>query len=397
MEPIEPNASPAFSTRQHLLRMVVLAAMDSGDVSRADLARASGVSKQTMSDVFRELEDDGWLEVSGQTSGSVGRSAATYRIAPRRALLFGADIGGTKIHAAIAGIDGEVLAEVEMATTQDGRTAITDQICDACRRLAREAGEPFERVVAGAIGFPGAFNPQTRTLFMVPNIAGMEGFALADALEARLGFPVRIDNDVNMAAKGEMWRGEGRDIASFVFIALGTGIGMGIINEGRILTGARGAAGEISTLPIGGDPFDTRNFHAGTLEANVGSFAIRGRYEGAGGRAGLSVREIVDAAGDGDAVAAATLTEVARQVAVAIAAISAVVDPQRVVLGGSIGARTELLERIRAVLPLCMPSPPECAVSTLGSRAGLLGAISQSRDQLRAILAVQETARIGRT
>lgn len=396
MERIEQALpSAAFSARQHLLRTVLLCAMDQAEISRADLARSSRVSKQTMSDVFRELEDDGWLEMAGHTSGAVGRSAATYRIAPRRALLFGADIGGTKVHAALADINGEMLAEVELPTTQDGREAIVAQIGDACHRLVAEAGVPFQRVVAGAIGFPGAFNPQSRTTFMVPNIAGMEGFALADALEERLGFAIRIDNDVNMAAKGELWRGEGRDIASFVFIALGTGIGMGIINDGRILTGSRGAAGEISTLPIGGDPFDTRNFHAGTLEASVGSFAIRDRYEGAGGHKGLSVREIVDAAGQGDAVAGATLGDVARQIALAIAAICAVVDPQRVVLGGSIGARVELLERIRATLPLCMPSPPQCTVSTLGSRAGLLGAISQSQDQLRALLLSQEPARIG--
>lgn len=394
MERIE--ATPAFSPRQHLLRTVILAAMDNREVSRAGLARACGVSKQTMSEVFRELEEDGWLEVSGQTSGTVGRSAATYRIVPRRALLFGADIGGTKIHAAIADINGKVLAEAELPTTQDGRTAISDQICDTCRKLSLETGEPFGKIVAGAIGVPGAFDPRSGTLFMVPNIVGMEGFAIARGLEMRLGFPLRIDNDVNMAAKGEMWRGEGRDIGSFVFIALGTGIGMGIINEGRILTGARGAAGEISTLPIGGDPFDTRNFHAGTLETSVGSFAILRRYEAAGGRPGLSVREIVDAAGQGDAIADATLNEIARQIALAVSAIGAILDPQRVVFGGSIGARVELLERIRAVLPLCMPAPPECALSTLGSRAGLLGAISQSQDQLRDLLCVQEPARIGR-
>ena len=385
-----------FSSRQHTLWTVISTAMSAGQVSRADLARVSGLSKQTMSEVFRELEDDGWLEVAGHTKGGVGRSAAMYQLSPTRALLFGADVGGTKIHAALADINGQVLAELEVTTTQDGPDAVTQQLYDACTTLAAQVNQPISRIAAGAVGIPGAFNPQTRTLFMVPNIAGMGGFAIADALEKRLGFPVRVDNDVNMAAKGEMWRGEGRDIPCFVFVAIGTGIGMGIINEGRILSGAHGAAGEISTLPIGADPYDTRNFHAGPLETSIGSIAIRQRYEGAGGKAGLTVRDIIDAIDRGDTIAAATLTEVARSLAVAILAVSAVLDPQRIVLGGSIGAREELLERIRAFMPLCIPNPPECVVSTLGRSAGLLGTISQSQDLLRQILLTTDPASIAK-
>lgn len=390
------TASQSFSSRQQIRRAVIVAAMENAQISRAALARSCGLSKQTMSDVFRDLEEDGWIEVAGRTSGSVGRSAAVYRLAPRRALLFGADVGGTKVHAALADAGGAILAEMEEPTTQAGSDAFAAQLVACCHALAAQAGQPVARIAAGALGIPGAFDPARRELFMVPNIAGLDGYAIEDDLAARLGFPVRVDNDVNMAARGEMWRGEGRDTPCFVFIALGTGIGMGIINEGRILSGARGAAGEISTLPVGGDPFDARNFHAGTLERSVGSVAIRDRYEGAGGVPRLTVRAIVDAIGNGDAVADATLTEVARQIALGIVAICAVLDPQRIVMGGSIGARTELLARIRHVLPLCMPVPPECVVSTLGPRAGLLGTLSRSRDLLADLLLTVEPSKPGR-
>jgi len=388
--------SQNFSSRKQIQSAVILAVMDNEQVSRAELARLSGLSKQTMSDVFRDLEEDGWIEVVGRTSGTVGRSAAVYELSPNRALLFGADVGGTKIHAALADANGNVLAEMEEPTTQGGAEAFGAQILECCRALAAQAGQPVERIAAGSVGIPGAFDPARRELFMVPNIAGMNGYAIEDDLQRRLGFPVRVDNDVNMAAKGEMWRGEGRNIPCFVFIALGTGIGMGIINEGRVLSGSRGAAGEISTLPIGGDPFDARNFHAGTLERSVGSIAIRDRYEGAGGAAGLTVRDIFDAIGSGDQIASATLTEVARQIAVGIVAICAILDPQRIVMGGSIGAREELVERVRHFIPLCTPTPPECVVSTLGRRAGLLGTISQSRDLLRAMLLTTEPSKVGR-
>ena len=185
-----------------------------------------------------------------------------------------------------------------------------------------------------------------------------------------------------MAAKGELWMGEGKGIDNFVFIALGTGVGMGIINERRILRGARGAAGEVATLPVGASGYDSRTFHSGALETAIGSAAIRDRYEGAGGQIGLTVRQIIDRIEGGDRIAAATLDEVARTLAEAILAVSAIVDPERVVLGGSIGARSELLERVRRFLPLCMPSPPECTISRLGSRAALFGTIAASLDRL---------------
>lgn len=390
------EAPQTFSSRQHTLWTVINTALNDGQVSRADLARVSGLSKQTMSEVFRELEEDGWLELAGHTKGGVGRSAAMYKLNSTRALLFGADVGGTKIHAAVADINGRLLAELEVPTTQDGPDAVVRQLRDTCHALVGKVNQPVSRVAAGAVGIPGAFNPRTRKLFMVPNIAGMEGFAIADELEKSLGFHIRVDNDVNMAAKGEMWCGEGRDIACFVFVAIGTGIGMGIINDGRILSGAQGAAGEIATLPVGADPYDTRNFHAGTLETSVGSIAVRQRYEGAGGAPGLTIRSIIDAIERGDAIAASTLTEVARLLAVAILAVCAVLDPQRIVLGGSIGVREELLERIRAFMPLCIPNPPECVVSTLGRNAALLGTISQSQDLLRQMLLATDPASIAK-
>jgi predicted NBD/HSP70 family sugar kinase len=391
-----PSPQP-FSSRQQIRRAVILAAMDNEQVSRVALARQSGLSKQTMSEVFRELEEDGWIEVVGRTSGSVGRSAAIYELSPRRALVFGADIGGTKIHAALADLRGDILAEMEEPTTQDGSSAFANQIVACCHKLAQEAKQPFERIAAGAFGIPGAFDPGRRELFMVPNIAGLNGYRVEEDLGHQLGFPIRVDNDVNMAAKGEMWRGEGRDVPCFVFIALGTGIGMGIINEGRILSGSRGAAGEISTLPIGGDPFDARGFHAGIFERSVASIAIRDRYVGAGGAEGLTVRDIFEQVERGDTVAAATLTEVARQIAVAIVTICAILDPQRIVMGGSIGARDELMDRVRQFLPLCTPAPPECIISTLGRRAGLLGAIGQGRDLLRDLLLTTESTKLGRS
>lgn len=376
------DLSSLATTRQITLRTVVRILLDRGPVSRAELARLTGLSKQTMSEVFRDLEDGGWVQLAGRTQGAVGRSAATYEVCADRALVFGADVGGTKIHAALADMHGNIVSELVEPTDARGGQHVIEQLARSSETLTSRAGLPGSRVLVGSVGIPGAFDLRSRRLFMVPNIAGLEGSFFAEELESLVAFDVEVGNDVNMAAKGELWMGEGKGIDNFVFIALGTGVGMGIINERRILRGARGAAGEVATLPVGASGYDSRTFHSGALETAIGSAAIRDRYEGAGGQIGLTVRQIIDRIEGGDRIAAATLDEVARTLAEAILAVSAIVDPERVVLGGSIGARSELLERVRRFLPLCMPSPPECTISRLGSRAALFGTIAASLDRL---------------
>ena len=203
---------------------------------------------------------------------------------------------------------------------------------------------------------------------------------MRSALRARLGVEVAIENDVNLAAVGERWRGNSRKARSFAFIAIGTGIGMGIVADGQLIRGSRGAAGEIAYLPLGGDPFDARGQRLGTLETSAASAGIAARYVGLGGAAGATVREIFDAL-DHDEAARVTLDEVARVIATAILAVHSVLDPEIVVMGGSIGARPELKARIEAHLARCMRQPIPIEPSARSARrATLLGAIGGAID-----------------
>ncbi len=149
--------------------------------------------------------------------------------------------------------------------------------------------------------------------------------------------------------------------------------------DGRLIRGARGAAGEIAYLPIGGDPYDARGHLLGTLESAVGSAAITGRYVGLGGEPGLSVRDLFDRL-ESDPRAAAALDECARTIASALLAVHAVLDPEVALLGGSIGSRPELRDRIASHLSRCMAGPLPVEVSALGNRATLMGAIGSAID-----------------
>jgi predicted NBD/HSP70 family sugar kinase len=196
------------------------------------------------------------------------------------------------------------------------------------------------------------------------------------ALRDGLGTEVIVENDVNIAAIGEQWLGKAKGKSTFAFLALGTGFGMGVLSDGKLMRGAHGAAGEIAYLPIGGDPFDPATREHGTLEAAVAAAGIVRRYRAAGGETAATVREIFDRMAAGDPVAAATIAETARLIALTALTVATLLDPEMIVLGGSIGARAELVAKVRELLAGCMPAPVPVEASALGNRAGIVGALA---------------------
>jgi predicted NBD/HSP70 family sugar kinase/biotin operon repressor len=374
-----PDAPSSPVARQQSIRLVIERLLRERSVSRAEIARSTGLSKQTISEVMRELERDGWVVEDGQIQGSVGRSAVTYALRPDAAFVLGIDIGGTKLHIALADLQGEIVAENIEPTTTDGGAAVVAQIGRMADALLARAGVQRQRMRGAVMGSPGIVDPVSGAIIIAPNIAGLDSLDVRSALRARLGCDVAIENDVNLAAVGEHWRGNSRKARSFAFIAVGTGIGMGIFADGQLVRGARGAAGEIAYLPLGGDPFDGRGQRLGTLETSAASAGISARYVGLGGAPGRTVREIFDCL-ESDEAARVTVDEVGRVIATAILAVHSVLDPEIIILGGSIGARPELKSRIEAHLARCMREPVRIELSALGTRATLLGAIGGAID-----------------
>ncbi len=375
------SADPPVA-RQLSMQAVMQRIRLGGPTSRADLAKLTGLSKQTVSEVVRELEAAGWLKPSGRTAGKPGRRAITYEINGGAGLAVAIDLGGTKINAVIGDLLGTILAEVLEPVDPRGGMHLVAQLARLVTALAADARVPAAELRLAVLGTPGVVDSQSGRIDIAPNVPGLDAIDFRGALAERLGMPVVIENDVNLAARGEQWRGHGVGVKDFAFVALGTGIGMGIIADGHLLRGRRGAAGEISYLPLGGDPFDPRGFALGTLESAVGSVAIARRYAGFGGREGATVRDIFTASATGDAAALVTIEETARLLAPAIAAIGALLDPEMVIMGGSIGVRPELIAAVRRLLPRCTPYPPRLEASDLGSRAGLIGALGVAVSRL---------------
>ena len=141
--------------RQQSVRLVVERLLRDRSVSRAEIARSTGLSKQTISEVMRELERDGWVHEDGQIQGTVGRSAVTYALRPDAAFVLGIDLGGTKLHVALADMQGAIVAESIEPTAGDGGGAVVAQIGRMTDALLQRAGVSAQRLRGGVMGSPG--------------------------------------------------------------------------------------------------------------------------------------------------------------------------------------------------------------------------------------------------
>lgn len=354
-------------------------------ISRASIAKQTGLSKQTISEIARQLEEEGWIRETGRTSGHVGRTAVTYDIVPDRAVIAAVDLGGTKVRAAIADLSCQVLSDVAEPTDKRGGHHVVAQIARLCRQAAAQEGLDFSKVRLAVIGVPGAPESATGRVLMAPNIPGWDSIDVTAALSQELGVESIVENDVNLAARGEHWIGAGADCDDLVLIALGTGIGGGVMVGGELVRGVSNAAGELGFLPFGSDPFQPQSLHMGALERSLGSEGIAERYKELSGRT-ADVKTIFDAAADGDKEATKTLDETARLLARAVASVAAITNPAKVILSGSIGVRSELVERVHALLPLCFPRPVSVEASALGSKGALIGAAAVGLASLHAAL-----------
>ncbi|MCY4006087.1 MAG: ROK family transcriptional regulator [Rhodobacteraceae bacterium] len=354
---------------------VVQAIASYGPISRASVSKLTGLSKQTISEIVGNLEADGWVRTVGQTAGHVGRRAVIYEVAPDAAIVASVDLGGTKVRVAICDLTGHVLAERVEPTEQRGGQDVVEQVARMVLATVKDIRDPCGALRIAVVGVPGVPNRKTGAIHMAPNIGGLDQVNLSRTLNERLGIEVLVENDVNLAALGEHWMDHRSDQDDLVFISVGTGIGAGIVVGGRLLRGVSGAAGEVGFLPFGADPRENLSQRIGALERVTATGAIIGGYRGLTGEI-RNVPAIFRAATEGDAAAGQVLDNVAYQIARASAAIVAILDPSLIVMGGSIGAEEQLMQRVQRYAAACYPRDITIFPSKLGPNAALAGGVS---------------------
>ena len=350
-------------------------------MSRAGIARATGLSKPTVSALIADMELAGLVRISDESpsSGSIGRPAAPYELVPTARHSVVADVGATKILVGVADLFGNLVAEQEFTTGPDARAAL--------ERVSAAASEMLRGVDGGChamcVGVPGIYRPDRDRVEQALNLPGFDSLAPGAYLSERFDARVHVENDVNLAALGELTRmGDEPADGDFAAISVGTGIGLGMVVGGDLYRGGTGSAGELGSLLL--SPPEPGEAPV-TLEDVASAPSIRKRFGRAiedGHRSGLDasadVPDIFAAAATGDAAAAAVLDEVAAAMALAVSHLCLIADPTRVVFGGGVGANPVFVDAVRDRLSRLVAAPPELAASTLGRQAALVGAVSMS-------------------
>lgn len=361
---------------KHLNERTVLEAIRKGSpISRAEISRRAGISKPTVSLALQSLVDAGLVREAHRGPGGPSYGAVFFEPVPEAAFVVGLDLGARFLRGAACDLSGEVRTRQDLELRGVDADGALDAIVALKESLIAGASLPPERIDGVVLGVPGMIDSAKGTLQLTsPNIPGLEGRAFGAELQTRLGLPVALENDVNLAAVGERWAGVAQGVDDFAFLSIGTGMGMGLILGGELHRGNHGAAGEVDWALAGiSDEVDPSAEGVAALGARVAP-------EGGSGTSltpPYDAREIFAAARSGDAVARTVVDEIARRIAAHIAPVAAVADPALVVLGGGIGTNGDLLlTPVRHLLSAWMPYPPRVEISSLGEAAVLMGALA---------------------
>lgn len=351
--------------------------------SRAELARVTRLSKPTVSQALASLESAGLVRAVGQAiSSRGGRIAILYEPNPEAGYVVGVDVGRGWVRTAVANLSGQIVARTDRPNDAQSADALVALISHIAHETVANAGLAWSQVVHAVVGTPGVLDEQSKRLLFSSNLPEWGRHGLLAELQAAFGLSLSLENDANLAALGERSFGWGSSASTFVYITIGTGVGMGIILNNALYRGAHGAAGEIGFLPFGrGEVLEetgkVNDSYLGMFEEATSAEGIVRQAQELGLPASLSPRQIFDAAQQGDTKALAVVEQEGYRLALAIAVITAVLDPELIVLSGGIGQRSELLiPPLERKLQQLTPLRPRIVSSKLGGDSILLGSIA---------------------
>ncbi len=301
--------------------------------------------------------------------------------------VFGIDIGGTTVKCGLFTVKGELLEKWEIPTrTENNGAAILPDVADTVLKKIQEKGLAKEEIAGIGIGVPGPVNEQGE----VPGAVNLHwGYVnLADDMEKMTGLRVKAGNDANVAALGEMWKGGGAGCQSIVMVTLGTGVGGGIINNGKIVTGAHGAGGEIGHIHVTDDVECNCNCgNHGCLEqvtSATGITYLANRRLKKDDRPSMlrggevNAKTVFDAVKAGDELAKEVAEEFGKYLGTALASVACVVDPEVFVIGGGVSKAGQIIldyiKKYYAQYAFMTCKQAGFALAKLGNDAGIYGA-----------------------
>jgi glucokinase len=305
-------------------------------------------------------------------------------------IYIGVDLGGTAVKVGICNEEGQLLHTYEGPTEVDkGADTIVANIEKYVRRVVEESPFAWEQVAGVGAGVAGFTNVREGIIILAPNV-GLKDFPIREILEKRLGKPIKIDNDANVAALGEAWGGAGKGIENCVCYTLGTGVGGGIIINGKIYQGFSGMAGELGHMSVVPD-LEAIGCGCGqmgcleTVSSATGIIRMAKDAVARGDRTSLShvenimAKDVFDAAKAGDEAAIRIVNRAAFYLGKSMAAVAVVLNPELFIVGGGVSKAGDILfNEVRSVFAKLTPEPVQRGMqivpATLGNDAGMVGA-----------------------
>lgn len=359
-----------------------------GPVAPSVISKRLGVSLPTVARILDSLVTEGLVIQTGRKESRSNRQRSQVSFNGSDRLTIGIDLGGTKMFGAVADLDGMILHEETIAHHQTSGEDSYQRISSLIHNLLTYAKGTAKKIQGIGIGAPGITFFEEGIVQWAPSL-GWRDFPLKDRLMADFNMPAVVENDVNLAALGETWFGAGRGTYlnqsghTLVVIAIGTGIGSGIVIDGEIYRGSHQAAGEIGYLIPDRLSLDNNYEGFGAFEQLASGLGIAERasklLEGKlrpSQRKKLTAQAVFKAARKQETWASQIVAETVDYLAQAIAAVSLCLDPDQIVLSGGVANSADLLidpilDRLKGVIPIL----PSLIPSSLGYRAGVLGAV----------------------
>lgn len=364
-------------------RTILTTLVGQGPQSRADLARATGLSRTTVSSLVHELIAAGHAVETSERGrphkGGSGRPPLLVAATAVHGAVAGIDIGHHHVRVAIADQDGSVLEEEVASVDIDAHgTAVLDRATRMVRALSRSTGIDLARIAGVGLCVPAPIDRRSATIRsgVVPE---WRDLTPADTLADRLGVPVAADNDANLGALAELHHGVAHGVGDLVYLKLASGVGAGLVLGGRLYRGSTGIAGEIGHVQISEHGRVCRCGHRGCLETEVSAPRLVELVRPTEATE-FDVADLLAMEGAGDPGARRVLGDAGRTVGRALADLCNSLNPAMLVIGGPLGSAPSLIAGVREAVDRYAQPNTAAALrvesAALGERAEITGALA---------------------
>lgn len=374
-----PTPGSQTSLREANRSRVIAVLRRLGALTQVEVARATGLSPATVSNIVKELSAAGVVSVE-QTTSRGGRRASQVSLDRALGVAVGIDFGHRHLSVAVGDLSHDVLAEQRMPLPWEHQADEgMDRAAFLVADLLTEIGAVREDVVSVGLGLPGPVDVVTHEVGSPTLLPGWVGVNLASEMGKRLGCEVFVDNDANLGALAESYWGAAQGLQHAAYLKVAHGVGAGLLIEGKLFRGMRGTAGEIGHTTIDEHGPVCRCGNRGCLETYVKAPVLLDMLRGSHGP--LALRDVINRANAGDAGCRRVIADAGRHVGVAVASLCNLLNPERVIVGGNLaGAGDLLLGPMREVVQrFAIPSAAETVeivLGELGERAEMLGALA---------------------